>query len=671
MKNLQRALIILAAGALILGALFVSIFAGRHMADSLTVQRAEVDRQIGRSIIAVIQKAMAHGVPFDQLVDAGRYLDSVKQDHASMQYLIVSDMQGRVLYRSNLAKIKDIPQLERAIAAWSKADASAPASKYTNIAFPITVRGQAVGLLHVGQPASMLAELLWDIAYDVLTILVVASIVAFGLMRLLLALSVSIPLRALHEILGDIAARDFRRYLPRDIFGGIGEINRRINGIVAGLNVEAERLRGSAKPLPEGYLFHGHGEYNTVKVSAIDHIQWPFFLLIFADSLSLSFFPFFVGQFYDAAIGLSKEVVIGVPISLFMLVWAIAMPWAGVWCDRVGYRRAFAVGAGVTTVGLVLTAYAASIVEIMLWRSVTAVGYGVVFVTAQAYISVNTPAAERTRGMALFLSSFFAGSLSGAAIGGILVDRLGYTLTFLLSAVLSSAAVLFVMRFVRRDSQGTGARKKLRALDFGQLLCHRRFATITFLAAVPAKIVLTGFLYYSVPLYLNTLGNDQSGTGRTMMAYGLAIILLSPTIAGLADRFGRRQWFVVVGGYAAAAGVAILCFFDGTLAVALAVTAIGIAHAVGVPPQLALVSDSCKAVVEKVGQATSAGIFRFMERLGNVLGPVLFGLLIARYGFKDAFGGIALLLFAVTTTFALLLLWFDRDSARGTHEGGG
>jgi MFS family permease len=365
-------------------------------------------------------------------------------------------------------------------------------------------------------------------------------------------------------------------------------------------------------------------------------------------------------------------VVIGLPISLFMLVWAIAMPWAGVWCDRVGYRQAFAAGAAVTTIGLVLTAFAGSIVEIMLWRSLTAVGYGAVFVTAQAYISSHTPEAERTQGMALFLTSFFAGSLSGAAIGGILVDRLGYRLTFLLSALLSSAAVLFVIRFVRRDSGRSGARKRLRSLDFAQLLKHRQFAAITFLAAIPAKIVLTGFLYYSIPLYLNALGNDQSGTGRTMMAYGLAIILLSPAIARLADRFGHRRWFVVIGGYVAVLGVATLGFLGSTLGVALSVTLIGIAHAIGVPPQLALVSDSCQDVMRQVGQATSAGIFRLMERLGNVAGPILFGVLIASYDFKGAFGAVAVLLFVVTTAFAVLLLWFDRGAGqvRGVSESG-
>ncbi len=664
MRNLQRSLILLAAGLLVVAALVTSLSAGRHMTASLTAQRSEVDRQIGRSIIAVIQKALTHGMPFERLVDTERYLESIKQDNAGMQYLIVADMKGQVLYSTNLDHIKDRAQLEWSIAIWKTADVSALVGKYTNIAFPISFQGRQVGSLHVGQPGSMVRELLWDIAYDMVTVLIVAGIVAFGLMRLLLALSVSIPLRALHEFLAGIASGDFRRYLPRDFFGGIGELNLRINQIVAELNAGVERLRSRGKPVPGGYSFHGRGEYNDVRVSAIDHIQWPFFLLIFADSLSLSFFPFFVSQFYDASFNLPKEVVIGLPISVFMLVWAIAMPWAGVWCDRVGYRRAFVVGAAVTTIGLVLTAYAGSIVEIMLWRSLTAVGYGVVFVTAQAYISANTPAAERTRGMALFLTSFFAGSLSGAAIGGILVDRLGYQLTFLLSALLSSAAVLFVIRFVRRDSGQTSAKKRLRALDFGQLLKHRQFATITFLAAIPAKIVLTGFLYYSVPLYLNALGNDQSSTGRIMMAYGLAIIFLSPAIAGVADRFGHRRWFVVAGGYVAVLGVATLGFLDSTLGVALSVTFIGIAHAIGVPPQLALVSDSCQEVMQQVGQATSAGIFRFMERLGNVAGPIIFGLLIASYDFKAAFGGVAVLLFVVTTAFALLLLWFDRSAVQ-------
>ncbi|HET7160552.1 MAG TPA: hypothetical protein VFI62_16245, partial [Burkholderiales bacterium] len=86
MNTLSRSLILLAALLLALGALFVSLTAGPQMAGSLTAQRAEVDRQIVRSVTGVVHSALNHGVPFDRLVDAGRYLDTVQALHPGMQY---------------------------------------------------------------------------------------------------------------------------------------------------------------------------------------------------------------------------------------------------------------------------------------------------------------------------------------------------------------------------------------------------------------------------------------------------------------------------------------------------------------------------------------------------------------------------------------------------------
>ena len=119
--------------------------------------------------------------------------------------------------------------------------------------------------------------------------------------------------------------------------------------------------------MPPALSFDLAGEGGTVRVSAIESIRWAFFLLIFAESLSLSFFPIFVAQFYDPAFGLPLPVVIGIPITVFMLVWAITMPFAGTWCDRIGYRLAFSVGAAMTTIGLVLTAYSTSLADLLLW----------------------------------------------------------------------------------------------------------------------------------------------------------------------------------------------------------------------------------------------------------------------------------------------------------------
>jgi MFS family permease len=353
-------------------------------------------------------------------------------------------------------------------------------------------------------------------------------------------------------------------------------------------------------------------------------------------------------------------VVIGIPITVFMLVWAIAMPIAGTWCDRVGYRKAFGVGAATTTAGLILTAYSTSIVDLLLWRSITAVGYGIVYVTTQAYITAYIPPTERTRGQAIFLASFFAGSLSGAGIGGILVDRLGFQMTFLFSAGLSALTATYVLRFLGNESGQAAASKRLALSDFKLLLQHKEFAAITFFSAIPAKVALAGFLYYSVPLYLKGLGYNQSVTGRVMMAYGLAIILLSPIVAQLADRVKNRSRFLMLGGLIAATAMTIPLFVEDMTGAALAVVGLGIGHAIGVSPQMTLIIDRCGETVKEVGQAKSVGIFRLVERIGTITGPILLGLMIALTNFMETFVILAVFTFATTTIFTLLLFWFDR-----------
>jgi MFS family permease len=285
-----------------------------------------------------------------------------------------------------------------------------------------------------------------------------------------------------------------------------------------------------------------------------------------------------------------------------------------------------------------------------------------VYVTAQAYITTYIPPAERTRGQAMFLASFFAGSLSGAAIGGILVDRLGYQMTFLLSAGLSAITAIYVERFLSNDVVQATAKKRVALADFKLLLQHKQFALITFFSAIPAKVALAGFLYYSVPLYLKGLGYSQSVTGRVIMAYGLAIILLSPIVARLADRLQNRSRFLMIGGMIAAIAIAVPLFVEDVKGAAIAVIGLGIGHAIAVSPQMTLIIDRCGETVREVGQARSVGIFRLVERIGTISGPIILGAMIALTDFMGAFVVLAVFTFTTTTIFTLLMFWFDRST---------
>ena len=666
MRALRRDLFILTALVLMLAAAFVSFRAGLYAEEHLVKERLGVQQEIGLSVVAVIEKALSFGVPFERMVDVERYLETVKQDNPELDYLIVLDRNGTPRYSTELRAIEGRSVLLGALSRWAESESVAHAGQYFNMAIPIKLNYRPIGWLHIGERSNFIAKLMWDIAFDILAVLVVAILVAFELLRLMLAAAFTSPLRAMQEVLADASRGDFRQYLPRDFFGGIGRLNRAINTSLDAINERARALHAAGKKVLAGNLFDVNNARQVLRVNAVENIGWPFFLLIFSESLSLSFFPIFVSQFVDPNSSVSQSIVIGLPITVFMLVWAVTMPYAGACCDRIGFRKAFGLGALITTLGLILTAFAESMLQLLLWRSLTAIGYGLVYVTTQAYITAHFPPTERTRGQALFLSTFFAGSLCGAAIGGILVDRLGFEKTFLLSGGLSAVASFYVLRFMSKTAVQSKTSKGLGFSDFGLLIKQRQFAVITFLSAVPAKVALAGFLYYSIPLYLKELGHDQSSTGRIMMAYGLVIIMLSPLVAQFADRAQHRWRFVMLGGYAAALAVAMPLFFEGATGAALAVVGLGIGHAIGVSSQMTLINDRCGEVVKEVGQAAAVGIFRMIERIGMLLGPILLGAMIALSSFVNAFVIMAGLIFLATTAFTLLLFLPEKKAAPPT-----
>ena len=168
------------------------------------------------------------------------------------------------------------------------------------------------------------------------------------------------------------------------------------------------------------------------------------------------------------------------------------------------------------------------------------------------------------------------------------------------------------------------------------LISNPRFLSLILLSAIPNKICLTGFLYFILPLYLKFLGNSQSGTGRILMSYGFAIVFLSPISGSLSDRFKNRKMFVALGACVSSLGLLSAFFFHNIWVLFLATAVLGIGHSLSLSSQLALVTEVCKREENQIGLMTVMGIFRFLERAGNISGPILAGLLVSFFSYPSA-----------------------------------
>lgn len=606
----------------------------------------EFDREVesvGRTLGREIERAVDAGLPFRRLYGMQPFLDDLLKANPSLAGIEVGEADGRVRYR-----------------------AGSPAGGAV-VQVPLSTGGR----LDLHLVPDFAGRELRGILFDVLIVVAVTLLVAVEALTVLFGQGLVRPVLALDRALARLGQLDFRARLRLADEGELGRVAQAYNGLTSRLGRAGAELREEALDLKAGTLDRGRlhrvdevvgglaarvslpgdGPGEVVAARGGEIVRAPLFVFILAEESARAFLPLYIDGLAAPFLGLSEATVIGLPITVFMLAIALATAPAGRFADRVGVRRTFALGVVPSFVGFVGTAFAGDLTTLILARALCGVGYAMVYIAAQGHMAKGAAPARRAQAMASFMGAVFAAGVCGPAIGGIVVEETGPRVAFLIAAglVLASALVLFWL--VEPDASGPPPpeRRRLSAREALRVLAAPRLLLLTAFCAVPAKIALTGFLFYMVPLELARQGNDPGTIGRVMMVYGLCTAFLSPLAAWLADRAKRPAAFVAAGGIIAGLGLAAVGTVPGTPGVLLAVAALGLGHATAIAPQLSLVTGIAAAERERLGETTVLAIFRLAERGGNIVGPLVMAGLVGSLG---PTGGIAALGYAVAAAAA-------------------
>jgi predicted MFS family arabinose efflux permease len=675
LQRITRRLFIFQIFLLLTGAAGITWLASSTFESDLEPEMLRKGATVARSLTGQFDRALRYEVPLHRLTGVEELFASVAAGNPEITFIAALDPEGRVLFRSGEDLGQDLEELSRSLAGRDLRRVAGEAvlddirvADSLVIAKPILGETGVVATVAVGIDGLFVQDRVREILLDLLIVLIVSLLLTFEFL-IIITSSVSEPMRLLRSLLGNLQEGRITEIAVPVRGGEMTPILRGLSELVGWVGTRCESLRQRARierygeseterlmaglPVgadPQATAKSGAGRATSSPVL----IRAPLFVFFFAEELSRSFFPIFARQFESPIPGLSPEVVISLPMVLFMLIVALSQPFGGVWADRFGPKRLLLLGAVIGAVGLAFTATAWCLSMLLLWRAVTALGYGLVFVAGQSYVVANTDSSNRSWGMAMFVGAVLAASICGPAIGGILAERIGFRATFAGGAGLAVLSGLLAAYLLQPGSATVNrAARSLRWSDLGVVLRSRRFLGLVFLGAVPAKIVLTGFLYFLAPLYLEQLGNSQSAIGRIMMLYGLAMVLLTPISASLCDRLGRPLPFVLFGGFFSGAGLIAATYYPGTHVMVIGILVLGIAQAASVAPQLALIPQACQAECQQIGQGSVMGFFRLFERLGSALGPAIAAVLLGQYGYAGAFLAIGLMLVGVSLLLML------------------
>jgi len=644
----------------------------------------EVARKVtagGDSIRALVLKAVAHGVAFDELYGVEQKFDEVRSEMPEIASFALTDTTGAVRYQ-RLTTPPGAPEHFRSAEVLAALHANAPGpaaprriGNQVLVSLPVVAPEGPLGMLHIGVDVRFVDELLLEMTFDVLVVLVVSLFFTLELLHFMAGARLDAALRSLAETFSRGAEGRFATApgrLPAPAFGSVIRLLEsaleRVNAGYAALACEvdaARRMPLNERPpgleaaqsrlaaLGERYRFGSTDAVGDAGQRQLAKIRAPLFVFILAEELTRPFLPAYAQELAVPIAVLPTQVVVGLPIALFMLIVALAQPGLGALCERVGQRRLMHWGAWVAGLGFVASAFAASVLDLLLWRSLCAAGYAAVFVAAQAYVLEHADAGSRAKGFALFVGAIMVATVCGPSIGGILADNIGVRPTFGVAAALALASLAAIRQLPDRGARAAPSPRRPGARDVLSLLANPRFLAVTAFAAVPAKILLTGACFYLVPLYVLTLSGTQAMAGRILMTYAVVMVVVSPLAAGWALRRERMEWLVGGGLVLSGLGGVLLLGGGGLVWVFLSVGVVGIGQAMSISAQSALVSEVCAVEVARIGEGPAFGVYRLLERLGNALGPIAAALLAVWLGERSAFVALGAFVAACGLAFVL------------------
>jgi predicted MFS family arabinose efflux permease len=320
--------------------------------------------------------------------------------------------------------------------------------------------------------------------------------------------------------------------------------------------------------------------------------------------------------------------------------------------DRLGIHRVMFASLAAFAVLTALTATAASIEQIALWRILTGLGASGVVPLGLALVGRLFPYEQRGRPLGWLFGAMAGGMAFGSPLGAILVPFIGWRGLFLVVGAAGGCLLPLFLPYRRiiaaAVSPVMGTLGDL-FRGYKSLLGTPR-GRRTYGYVLVNSMFHSGVFTWLGVYFQRRYGVGPVGIGLALLGYGLPGFLFGPLIGRAADRWGRARLLPIGLALSTLAAAALLLGFPLILAPVVAmVLSLGYDMT---QPLLAGIVTSLGG--NRPGQAMGLNVFALFVGFG--LGSLIFGEML-RFGFPAALG----LFMAVELIAAALSLVFFRS----------
>lgn len=346
--------------------------------------------------------------------------------------------------------------------------------------------------------------------------------------------------------------------------------------------------------------------------------------------------------------------LIGLLIAVYDFAELFAKPAAGFIADRRGMKATLLAGIALFIAGsllfLVLDPKFLLIVRFVQGLGAAALSTVSITLVAKFFADGNKGTA-----FGVYNAIKGAGYVLAPGIGGFLVQGYGFSMIFMVSAAVGAAA-LFLSLFLPAD------RSKADRLDDDDddlsfkdfLKIFREPALLPIYGVIVVNMFIVGILFGFLPVYLASIGYSPARSGFTVSIATGSYLLIQPLAGYAADKVSIRS--TVLFGLAMSASAIVAVTFLTGLPLLAAIVVAGIGVGIVWTNSDALVSN----MVDQRALGAAMGAAQSFKEIGDMVGPLLIGLLTQLFGVRTGF--------VTCGTLALLfLVLLARSSALDNH----
>ena len=322
--------------------------------------------------------------------------------------------------------------------------------------------------------------------------------------------------------------------------------------------------------------------------------------------------------------------VVGLIAAAYPAAETACGPAIGILADRFGRNKWIWMGLSISTVSLFAFTLSTNVAYLVLVHSIQGVAAAMIVVASLTMVTDTSTRFTRGRDMGIYDFANLGGYMIGIFVAGVLA-RIHFLLApFYLGSALAGVAAVYAY-IMMEESNGTKDTNALSPIETICILISDRRAAAMF----PIWLSVTTFIGMALT-FGPRLGPSPMITSSVIAGVVMVLAFSQPFFGHLSDHYGRGRLMMLgmlslIGFFATV--IAMFRLRIDTLHLMPFFAIFGVGSFAFAPAALASLGD----IAPKHGRGTTMGVYSVVISLGTIIGPLLGGYLLDRYGLASLF----------------------------------